>query len=148
MESARFREILRGAMSQLENVRIVRDIYEAWGAGDFSAGLDELDPHVTFVVRPPFPEPAVLNGPDAIREYLVGFMKQFASRSHSLEALDLREVGDTVIAHVNQHATGRASGVEGDLRFFMLFTFRGRKIVRLESVLNEAEALEAAGLSE
>ena len=30
----------------------------------------------------------------------------------------------------------------------MLFTFRGRKIVRMESIVDEGEALEAAGLSE
>jgi hypothetical protein len=29
----------------------------------------------------------------------------------------------------------------------MLFSFRGRKIVRIESILNRDEALKAAGLS-
>jgi ketosteroid isomerase-like protein len=32
--------------------------------------------------------------------------------------------------------------------FFMLFTFRGGKIVRIESILERDDALEAAGLSE
>ncbi len=131
-----------------ENVEIVRRIYEAWGAGNFGVGLHDLDPHVTFVVRPPFPEPAVLNGPDAISEYLIGFLKQFEPGSHTIKATELRVAGDTVIADVNQHGTGRTSGIEATLKFFMLFTFRGDKIVRLESVLSEAEALEAAGLSE
>ena len=43
---------------------------------------------------------------------------------------------------------GRASGIEGDISYFMLFTFRGGKIVRMESIMGEAEALEAVGLSE
>jgi hypothetical protein len=30
----------------------------------------------------------------------------------------------------------------------VLFTFRGRKIVRMESIMGESEALEAAGLRE
>jgi hypothetical protein len=30
----------------------------------------------------------------------------------------------------------------------MLFTFRGKKIVRIETVMDEREALEAVGLSE
>jgi ketosteroid isomerase-like protein len=131
-----------------ENVEIVQRIYEAWGVGNFSVGLADLDRHATFVVRSPFPEPAVLNGPDAISEYLIGFFEQFEPGSHTIRATQLRAVGDTVIADVNQRATGRTSGIEGNLEFFMLFTFRGGKIVRLESVLNEAEALEAAGLSE
>jgi ketosteroid isomerase-like protein len=33
-------------------------------------------------------------------------------------------------------------------RFFMLFTFRGGKIVRIESILERDEAIEAAGLRE
>jgi ketosteroid isomerase-like protein len=57
-------------------------------------------------------------------------------------------VGDTVLAEVVQHGKGRASGVEGDNQYFQLFTFRGGKIVRMESIMSEAEALEAVGLSE
>jgi hypothetical protein len=43
---------------------------------------------------------------------------------------------------------GRASGVAVDATHFMLFTFRGKKIVRIESIMSEGEALEAVGLSE
>ena len=43
---------------------------------------------------------------------------------------------------------GRASGIEGDHRYFQLFTFRGGKIVRMESIIGKAETLEAVGLSE
>ena len=136
-----------GAMSQ-ENEEIVRRIYDAWGVGDFSVGFDELDPHVTFVVRPPFPEPAVLTGAEAISTYMLEFLRQFEPGSHTIEAERLRSAGDTVVADVNQNGIGRSSGVEGNFEFLMLFTFRGRKIVRMESVLNEAEAREAIGLSE
>ena len=131
-----------------QHVEIVRRIYDAWGAGDFSVGLDDLDPHVTFVVRRPFPEPAVLTGPEAISNYMLGFLQQFEPGSHTIRADRLRSAGDTVIADVHQHAVGRSSGVEGDLKFLMLFTFRGRKIVRMESMVTEAEAREATGLSD
>jgi len=66
----------------------------------------------------------------------------------TIQASEVRAVGDTVIASVIQHGKGRASGIEGDSRYFQLFTFRGGKIVRMESVMNEREALEAAGLRE
>jgi hypothetical protein len=45
-------------------------------------------------------------------------------------------------------STGRTSGIDGDIRFFILFTFRGGRIVRIECVMDEADALEAAGLRE
>ena len=66
----------------------------------------------------------------------------------TIEAKRIESVGDTVLAHVVQRAKGRASGIEGDLFYFMLFTFRGKKIVRLENLMDEGEALEAAGLLE
>jgi ketosteroid isomerase-like protein len=66
----------------------------------------------------------------------------------SIEADQLQAIGDTVLAHVVQHAKGRVSGIEGDSRFFMLFTFRGAKIVRIETLGDEDEALEAAGVRE
>jgi ketosteroid isomerase-like protein len=131
-----------------ENVEIVRGIHDAWGVGDLSVGGDDLDPQVTFIVRPPFPEPATLVGPEAISHYMHGFLKQFKARSHTLKATRLRASGDTVLVDVRQHAEGRASGAEGDLDFFVLYTFRGRRIVRIESILDRDEALEAAGLSE
>jgi ketosteroid isomerase-like protein len=129
-----------------ENVEIVRAIYDAWQGGDFSAGGADLDPHVTFIVRPSFPEPGVFHGPDGVRQYMSRFLASW--ERYTIEAEHLEAVGDTVLAHIHQHGRGKASGVETDVRSYMLFTFRGGRIVRIESILDEAEALEAAGLSQ
>jgi ketosteroid isomerase-like protein len=66
----------------------------------------------------------------------------------SLAARELQVVGDTVLVRVVRHGKGRVSGIEGGNWYFMLFTFRGGKIVRMEVVSDEGEALEAAGLRE
>jgi len=132
-------------MSQ-ESVEIVRRIYDAWATGDFRARVDDLDQHVVLVIGPDFPEFGVFVGPDGVRHYMQRFLEQWGRLT--IEAKQLRAVGDTVLAHVVQHAKGRASGIEGDLWYFMLFTFRGKKIVRLESIMDEGEALEAVGLAE
>ena len=50
-----------------ENIEIVRAMYSSWEQGDFNAGAADLDPHVTFVVSPSFPESGVYHGPDGIR---------------------------------------------------------------------------------
>jgi ketosteroid isomerase-like protein len=130
-------------MSQ-ENVEVVRRIFEAWATGDFRAGVNDLDPHVMFVTPPDFPEFGVFVGPDGVRDFMQRFLEQWDRLT--IEAKDLQVVGDTVLAHVVQHGKGRTSGIEGDNRYFMLFTFRGNKIVRMENVMDEAEALEAVGL--
>ena len=132
-------------MSQ-ENVEIVGRIFEAWADGDLRAGADDLDAHAVLVVPPDFPEFGVFAGPSGIETYMRRFLEQF--ERVTIEAEQIEAVGDTVLVHVVQHGKYRASGVEGDNRYFLLFTFRGRKIVRVENVMDENEALEAVGLSE
>jgi ketosteroid isomerase-like protein len=133
------------AMSQ-ENVELVRRIYDAWAIGNFRAGFDELDQHVVFVVSPEFPTFGVFLGRDGVRNYMWDFLEQWERMT--IEAKHIEGVGDTVLARVVQHGKGRASGVEVAVEHFMLFTFRGRKIVRIESIISEGEALEAVGLPE
>jgi ketosteroid isomerase-like protein len=129
-----------------ENVEIVRRIFDAWSTGDFGAGLADLDPDVLFVVRRPFPEAGETVGPDGIRDYMARFLDNW--ETYAVKAGDLRAAGDTVVADAVQHGMGKASGIEMEQPFFMLFTFRAGKIVRIESILNRDEALESAGLQE
>jgi len=132
-------------MSQ-QNAEAVRRIFEAWARGDWSIGNDYLDEHAVCVVSSDFPAFGAYFGLDGIRDYWRDFVAQWERLT--FEAERLQAVGDTVLALVVQHAKGKASGIEGDLSYFMLFTFRGGKIVRMESVMGEGEALEAVGLSE
>jgi uncharacterized protein len=132
-------------MSQ-ENVEVVRRIFDGWATGDFGAGLTDLDPDVVFVVRHPFPEAVETVGPDGIRDYMRRFLENW--ETYAVEARDLQAVGATVVADAVQHGEGKASGIEMEQPFFMVFSFLGGKIVRIESILNRDEALEAAGLRE
>jgi ketosteroid isomerase-like protein len=129
-----------------ENVEVVRRIFDGWAIGDFGAGLADLDPDVVFVVRRPFPEAGETAGPDGIRDYMRRFLENW--KTYAVEARDLRAAADTVVVDAVQHGEGKASGIEMEQPFFMLFSFRGGKIVRIESILNREEALKAAGLSE
>ena len=130
-------------MSQ-QNVEIVRRIFEAWASGDWSIGNEYLDEHAVCVVSPDFPAFGAYYGIDGIRTYWRDFLAQWERLT--LEETGLQAVGDTVLAEATQHSKGRASGIEGSILYFILFTFRGGKIVRMESVMTRAEALEAVGL--
>ena len=132
-------------MSQ-ENVEIVRRIFAGWAKGDLSAEADAFDQNIVHVVSSDFPAWGVNTGRDALRAFMRDFLAQWDQVTFTLSRV--RAVGDTVLADVVQHGRGRASGVTGDLKYFMLFTFRGEKIVRYDSVMHEPEALEALGLSE
>ena len=132
-------------MSQ-ENVEAVRRIFEAWASGDWSIGNDYLDEHAVCVVSSDFPAFGAYFGLDGIRAYWRDFRAQWEWLT--IEAERVQAVGDTVLARVVQHVKGRVSGIEGNISYFMLFTFRGGKIVRMESVMGEDEAFEAVGLEE
>ena len=129
-----------------ETVEIVQRIFAGWAAGEFGAGLTDLDPDVVFVVRQPFPEAVRTVGPDGIGRYLRRFLDNW--ETYAVEASEFKATGDTVLVDALQHGRGKASRIDMEQRFYMLFTFRGRKIVRIESILERDQALEAAGLGE
>jgi ketosteroid isomerase-like protein len=132
-------------MSQ-ENVEIVRRIYEEWATGDFRASFDDLDPHIVFIVGPDFPDAGVFNGTEGVREYMRRFLEQWDR--YTLTANEIQAVGDTVIVGLTQRAQGRASGVQTEQSYYHVLTLRAGRIVRLDVLMHERDALKAAGLSE
>jgi ketosteroid isomerase-like protein len=134
------------AMNAQEHVEIVRRIFEAWAVADWSIGNDYYDEHIAFRISPDFPVFGFYSGFDQVRTYLRDFLEQFERTT--IEAERLEAAGDTVFAQVSQHAKYRTSGIEGEIKFFMLFTFRANKIIWMESMMEEAQALEAAGLTD
>ena len=133
-------------MSQ-ENVKIARQVYGAWGRGDFTATVSLLDRNATLVIDASIPDGGgVFVGPEGVATY----MRRFLDAWHELTIAgeSFRAVGDTVLIRVKQTGIGKGSGVPVDITYFHLMTFRGGKVIRLDAILDEAEALEAVGLSE
>jgi ketosteroid isomerase-like protein len=95
-------------------------------------------------VRADFPESGAILGLEGVRDYMRRFLANFERTTFDAE--NFRVVGDTVLVRLVQRGTVR--GIESELRFFILFTFRGGKIVRMEAVRHERDALEALGLRE
>jgi ketosteroid isomerase-like protein len=131
-------------MSQ-ENIEIVRRIYERWGRGDFRAGVELYDPYVLLVLRPEFPDAGAYCGPDEVRRYM---REDFLADLEGAVIIgeEFLDAGDSVVVRVNQQATGPASGAPVAMRYYQIWTFRGRSVIRLESIRERAEALDAAGL--
>jgi ketosteroid isomerase-like protein len=134
-------------MSQ-ENVEIVQRIYGEWGRGNFREGTELYDPHVLLVLRPEFglaSGEGVYCGADEVARYMreIYFPEWEGLVIAGDEFLD---AGESVVVHVHQHGTGRQSHAFGELRYFQVWTFRGTSVIRIESIMERAEALEAAGL--
>lgn len=131
-------------MSQ-EHVEIVRAVYEGWSKGDFRVSADVLDTHVVLVLGPDFPDAGMHSGVEAVAAYTRGLLEPWTQLT--MEAAEIVGAGDTVLVGVQQSGVGSTSGVPATLSYFTLWTFRGRKVVHLESIRDRAQAFEAAGLA-
>src|SRR3954451_19879170 len=134
-------------MSQ-ENVEIVRRIYDARGRGNFQQGTELYDPNVLMVLRREFGlASGRYCGPEEIAEYMRNvFLAEWDGALIAGE--EFLDAGDSVVVRVDQRAKGRQSGTPVHMRYFQVWSFRGRSVIRIESVIERADALEAAGLSE
>ena len=131
-------------MSQ-ENVEAVRGVYERWAEGDFRASVDLFDPHVLLVMRPEFPDAGTYLGVEGIARYTRGFLEPWTRIT--IEAEEIADAGDSLVVAVRQRGVGSGSGAETEFRYFHVWSFRGGKVIRLETFRTRAEAREAAGLS-
>jgi ketosteroid isomerase-like protein len=128
-----------------EDLNKLRRMFDGWADGDISAGASDLDPEIVFVIRSPFMSPGVYIGPAKVAEYMRDLVAEWDR--YTIELCELRAVGDTVLTRIRQRGIGRTSGAETDLNSFMVFTFRAGKIIRIDNLVDEADALAAAGLS-
>ena len=132
-------------MSQ-ENVEIVRRVYDDWGRGNFRSGVDRLDPNVLLVLRPEFLDAGFYVGPEEIAKYMRDLLVDWSDLA--IEGESFTDAGDSVVVQARQRGVGTGSGVATEDRYFQVWTFRGDAIIRIESIRQRAEALEAVGLSE
>ncbi|MQA73476.1 MAG: hypothetical protein GEU88_03845 [Solirubrobacterales bacterium] len=58
---------------------------------------------------------------------------------------EVTEPGERVLVEVLPRGMGKSSGAEVEGRFWLLYTFDGGKVVRLEAFASERQALEAVG---
>jgi ketosteroid isomerase-like protein len=129
-----------------ESVESIRRVYERWAEGDFRSAVELFDPFVLFVMRPEFPDAGTYLGPDGVGEYMHGFLEPW--EQVTIEAEEILDVGDSVVVAVSQRGIGAGSGAATQLDYFHVWSFRGGKAIRLESMRTRVEALEAVGLSE
>jgi ketosteroid isomerase-like protein len=71
-----------------------------------------------------------------------------AWRNLTFTAEDFIEADNGVVVAVRQRGVGQESGTPIDFLYFSVWTFRGRAVIRLEDFSDQAQALEAVGLSE
>ena len=135
-------------MSQ-ENLEVVRRIIDVMDAEGFEAALpvflQAVDPDVELREDPAWPGSASYRGVERVRQVILDRMDTL---DFDQQSEDLLSVDDKVVALVRWVGRGRTSGAQGEISMAMVWTLRDGAITKLEFVLDRAQALEAAGLSE
>jgi ketosteroid isomerase-like protein len=128
-----------------ENVEVVGRIYERWNTGDMDALRELYDPDIIMRAPEGWPEPGPFVGRDAvIREFR---QVREAWDADALEPIsDLRAANDRVVVRMIWHGAGH--GPESSMELTVAFTVRNGRVYFIEYFWDDAEALEAAGLSE
>jgi ketosteroid isomerase-like protein len=125
-----------------ENVELVLKELEHWNQGDMDAFVRLWDDEVVLRAAEGWPE-RVFRGKDAVRSFYEGYAETVG---HDTLIEDLIDAGDVVVTRMRAHMSGVQSGIEGEMGFSQVTTFRNGKVVLAEFFWDHEEALEAAGL--
>jgi ketosteroid isomerase-like protein len=140
-------------MSQ-ENVDFVKSMFAASSGMEKQALLAALpeiieqtcDPEIEWIEDPQRADGRIYRGHEGVRESWEQWLDQWEEWGFELE--HIVDCGDSVLAIAREHGRGRTSGATVSARNFMVLTFRDGKILRFQEFYDEADAREAAGLSE
>ena len=129
-------------MSQ-ENIDLLREGIERWNRRDIPGFLRGADPAIRWEHRLADLE-GDLTGVDAVRAWHEDLARHFAHWRISCD--DFRDLGDRVLALGTLRAVGKESGVETEVPWTVVATFRNGLVTHFIDYADRDKALEAAGL--
>ena len=129
-----------------ESIANVRRGIDAWNRGDLDEWLAGFAPEAEFHTTGRFPDERVYRGRAGLERYWAEIHE--AAEEMTLSISDLRASGDRVFQAVTGRGRGKRSTVPVEEPIWLVTTLRDGLAVRVETYVDRADALEAAGLSE
>jgi ketosteroid isomerase-like protein len=131
-----------------ENVEVVRTCQQAFERGGLDALAEYCADDIDYrAIEGALDDHGPIHGKDAVRAYVQDWQDTFDDLTSELvELIDAGE--DNVVAVFRNRGRAKLSGVETELTYAALYTFRDGKVARGREYWTREEALEAAGLSE
>lgn len=127
------------------NVEIVRQVSDAFDAGDWDSALAPYDEDAELDMTR-IPAGDVYHGPEGVRQF---FGRWIASWDRfEVERLDLIDAGDAVVQISRITGTGKSSRAQVQMRSADVFFMQDGLIVRHVAYPDAAEALADLGLAE
>jgi ketosteroid isomerase-like protein len=131
-------------MSQ-ENVEVLKESIERFNRDDIPGVLRLMDPEIRFEHRMAELQ-GDFTGVEAVGDWFADLDRHF---DHwRIDCDDFRDLGDRVLALGTLHAVGQGSGVEAEVPYTVVATFRNGLVTRFIDYGDRERALEAAGLPE
>ena len=131
-------------MSQ-ENVEIIQRVYT--GEDIENLALEAMHPEVELLgAIGGMEEGTTTVGREAVTQALGVDSDIWAERR--LELREAIDAGDRVVALVHEYRRGKSSGVVVEADIALVYGFKEGKIVRIVPYMSQADALQAAALSE
>ena len=127
------------------NVELVRRFVDAFNRLDVDSMAGHYHPDVELHEWPTAPGARAYHGIDGVRSALDNWFDVWEWMR--VEIVDLVDLGDRVLATLDQRARGRGSEVEVEVRSFNVYTFREGQVIRMQLFTEREPALEAAGLT-
>ena len=129
------------------NAEFVEEFLRKFSDGDMDAVLDRVAPDITWrAAEGAIDDAGELRGREAVRRYVEDWLDMFDDVT--IVAEELVGAGqDRVVAVQRMSGRAKASGIDAEIRFSVVYTLRGGKIVSGREYFDRADALEAVGLN-
>ena len=125
---------------------MVRKVYDAWAQGDPSQAFDYLDPEVVWEAIQDAPDAGTYRGHPGVTRYMHDWLQDFDG--FVFEFGQPVEFDEGLIMEQWARGRGKGSGLETEIHYAAVYTFREGKVLTVTEFGTYAEALEAAGISE
>jgi uncharacterized protein len=119
------------------DVEVVRRLFSAFDEQEWEVVLDLLDRDVEWT-----PTEGTYRGHEGVVTAMAEWLEPW--EEHTVEAEEILEAQDRVLAVIHLTGRGAGSGMEINQRFFQLYEVRQGRIVRMVEYVQRADALDAA----
>jgi ketosteroid isomerase-like protein len=129
------------------NVKLIQELYDAFGQGDVASVLGAMDPQIQW--REAEGNPYELSGkawvgPDAILENL--FMKIGSEwDGFTVHPKDYYDAGETVVVEGRYTGTFKGSGKSADAQFCHIFKIKDGKVTSFQQFVDTAQMQDVMG---
>jgi ketosteroid isomerase-like protein len=128
-----------------ENVERFKEYIERFNGGDVEGALRYAHPEIRFEHRLAELQ-ADVTGIDAVRDWFAAATQIFDR--WRIDCDDIRDLGDRVLALGTVRAVGKASGVEVEMPYTVVATFRNGLVARFTDYGDSPQSRRAVGVAE